>query len=391
MYTTLDTALQERAEAALSRGLERLERDAPAVRRNLEARRLQGAVVVTRPEDGAILALVGGRDYADTQFNRALHARRQPGSCFKPFVYLAGFERAGGPHGLTPATELQDRPLELVSGGRTGRPSNRDGTFRGSVTAREALQDSINVATVRAATRVGLDAVIETAAACGIETPLRALPSLALGAQEVTPVELAAAYGTLASGGVRADLWIIAEIRDRDGGRLDRPERSIRRVIDEAPVFLVNDVLRGVLETGTARRARTLGYGGPAAGKTGTSDDARDAWFVGYTPELLALVWVGYDDNARIGVGGSSAALPIWVDLMAGSEAFGSGRGFRRPPGVVRRRVDPETGYLAVPGCPRSVSDWYPIEAAPDTRCPTHRRRGFRNWFRRLIGRDEEV
>jgi len=386
--TTVDTLIQERAERVLREGLTRLDRrrGAPA------GRHLEGSVIVVRPSTGAILALVGGRDYAGSQFNRAVQARRQPGSCFKPFVYAAGFEAAaaGSAGGLTPATMLEDTPLEMVSGGRTWRPENYDGTFRERVLAREALRDSLNVPTVRAALQVGLPRVVRVARRLGIESPLAQVPSLALGAAEVSPLELATAYTALARGGSRAPLRVVRQIADTEGHTLVRDDPTSARGLDADAAFLVNDILRDVLVAGTARSAAALGYAGGAAGKTGTTDDTRDAWFVGYTPEVLALVWVGYDDGAPTGLTGATGALPIWVELMRGLDRGGAG--FPVPEGVVRERIDPTTGGLATGGCPDEIEEWFPERAVPTAECPEHAG-GLRRFFHRLFerrGRERE-
>jgi len=390
VHTTLDTRTQEVAETALRAGLERLESTRPALRRGAGAPRLQGAVVVTEPSSGAVRALVGGRDYAETQFNRAIDAHRQPGSCFKPFVYLAAFAATDVDGGrVTAATTIDDAPLTVDMSGTSWTPSNYDGRFRGPVTAHRALRDSLNVPAVRLARYIGLDRVVETARACGIESPLEPYPSLALGAREVTPLELAGAYGTLANGGIRVRPRLIEEIRDRDGRRIERRDPAYRRVVDARPTFVLNQVLTDVLDGGTARSARALGWDGRSAGKTGTTDDDRDAWFVGYTPKILALVWVGFDDNARTGLTGASGALPIWVDIMRDVAPEVARAEFRRVPGVVRAEVDPFTGLRAAGGCPEVEEDWFEDGTAPRETCEVHGGRR-RHWFRDLFRRRAE-
>jgi penicillin-binding protein 1B len=347
-------------------------------------------VVVTEPRTGAILALVGGREYRDSQFNRAVQARRQPGSCFKPFVYLAGFEAAaerGPSSGLTPSTILEDEPLELVSGGRKWRPENYDGQFRGKVTARRALEASLNVPTVRAAQHVGLRSVAAAAGRCGISTELKPLPSLALGAQEVSPLDLATAYGTIAQLGRRVAPDIIRAVVGADGKAISLREVRAEQVASPAAAYLVTDVLRGVFARGTAASAADLGFRGDAAGKTGTTDDTRDAWFAGYTPEILALVWVGYDDNAKTGLTGASGALPIWVDFMMRSRGRWGFTSFPIPDGVVREEIDPETGMLATRGCPSRNEELFIAGTEPDE-CSIHGGGLFR-WFRRLFRGDD--
>jgi penicillin-binding protein 1B len=390
IYTTIDPVAQAQAEIALSRGLDRLEAEAPAVRRQKSQRRLQGCVVVTDPRTGAILALVGGRNYQDSQFNRAVQARRQPGSCFKPFVYLATFEAAmdGAPGGLTPASILDDSPYEIVSGGKTWRPLNYDGEFRGPTPVRAALEDSRNVPTARAAQAVGLSKVIDAAHRCGLQEPFEPLPSLALGAQEVTPLELTTAYGTLATLGLRAEPRIIAQVVSHDGRKLEQSAPEIRQAVRPVAAYLVDDVLRGVLIRGTAASSAALGFRGDAAGKTGTTDDTRDAWFVGFTPEALALVWVGYDDNAKTGLTGAAGALPIWVDLMMHIRHRWEGSTFPEPAGIVRVKVDPTTGEAAAFSCPSEVEEIFAAGTEPPP-CSAHQS-AFKRWWDKLFHRDRQ-
>jgi len=381
IYTTLDTTWQTHAEGALKAGLKRLER----IARGSTSQPLQGAVVVIDPQSGAVRAMVGGRDYAESQFNRVTHARRQPGSCFKPFVYAAGFERAirGERMGFTPATLLDDSPFEMVSGGETWRPANYDGEYRGWVTVRTALEQSLNVPTVRAARRVGLDHVVDTAQRMGIESPLRPLPSLALGAMEVTPLELAAGYATLARLGREGRPWIIREIVDGEGDVILRPQVEWSEAISPQAAYLVNHLLRGVMREGTARSAAALGYRGEASGKTGTTDDTRDAWFAGYSEQLLSLVWVGYDSNSETGLTGASGALPIWVDLMHRSGVADRASPDTVPDGIVERRIDPETGGLVRGGCTRQIDEHFAEGSEPRHTCVLHGNR-FRRWFHKI-------
>jgi penicillin-binding protein 1B len=387
VYTTIDTGLQRHADDALAAGLARLDRA------GREEPPLQAAIVATRKSSGAILAVVGGRDYESSQFNRAVQASRQPGSCFKPFVYAAGFELTleGQQEGLTPATLLEDAPLEREAAGGVWRPSNYDGEFRGAVTARRALEESLNVPTVRAAERVGLERVIETARACGLRSPLSPLPSMALGTEEVTPLELAESYATLGRGGEHIPSWIVRFIVDGEGRRLYAANPQRRRAISPQAAHLIGDLLEGVVERGTARSAAAHGLRGRAAGKTGTTDDTRDSWFVGYTGDLLALVWVGYDDNRRTGLTGSTGALPIWVDLMrrAGSE---SGRDpVPRTRGIRRVRIDPLSGQLATRRCPATVDELFIEGSEPLEPCLLHERKRLPRWLRRLLGKEPKA
>jgi penicillin-binding protein 1B len=322
IFTTFDPAIQRAAQEALSAGMERIERRLGRAATGPP----EGAIVVLRPADGALLALVGGRDHTKSQYNRATQARRPPGSTFKPFVFLAGLERARDDRSFDfdAGTVLDDEPLALRAGGRPWTPSNFDGRYRGQVTVRETLEQSINVPTVRAALDIGLDRVVEVARRCGIESDLQAVPALALGAEEVTPLELSVAYAALANGGWRVVPHGIVALLDRDGTPIEVAESQMERAVDKASARRITEMLEGVLERGTGSSAASLGFHGVAAGKTGTSNDLRDAWFVGYTPDLVVTVWVGYDDNRPLGLTGAAAALPIWVDLMQRIESEGA-------------------------------------------------------------------
>jgi penicillin-binding protein 1B len=284
---------------------------------------------------------------------------------------------------------LDDSPLEMVSGGKTWRPENYDGEFRGPVSARYALEHSLNVPTVRAAEAVGLQRVSLAARRCGLKERFAPLPSLALGAQEVTPLDLAAAYGTLATLGLRAEPRIVARLESGEGEALVQRAPEIREALRPEVAYLLDDVLRGVLARGTAASAAALGFSGDAAGKTGTTDDTRDAWFVGFTPELLALVWVGYDDNSKTSLTGARGALPIWVDLMMGIRHRWEGATFPEPSGIVPAEIDPETGQTAGDGCPDRVSEIFLVGTEPSL-CEEHVG-GLRRWWRRLFRRDAEA
>lgn len=385
IFTTFDPAIQRTARDVLESGLRRLEQRIART----DGAPLEGAIVVLRPSDGALLALVGGRNHGRSQFNRATHARRSPGSTFKPFVFLAGLERArhDPEFDFTVATVFDDAPLELKAGGKLWHPANYDRRFRGAVPVRQVVEQSVNVPTVRAAMQIGLENVVAMARRCGFESELEAVPSLALGAEEVTPLELATAYATLANGGRRVRPHGLESLIDRNGIPYDLPSHAPNPVLEPQVAYLVTDVLEGVFERGTARSAAKLGFVGLAAGKTGSSDGLRDAWFVGYTPEVLALVWVGYDDNRPVGLTGAAAALPIWVDLMRSIGADDADP-FPRPDGLVRVRVDPTTGQRATRGCPRTREEMFVRGTQPEEPCTRHgaknRRRGF---WKRLTGR----
>ena len=289
--TTMDSRLQTLAESRLR----------AVLKRDGEKRNIRQAALVSMSPTGAVRALVGGRDYASSQYNRAFQARRQPGSAFKLFVYLAALE-----NGMHPQDQLIDGPLKIGK----WQPRNYDGGYDGAVTLKDAMAKSINTVAVQVSERIGRQKVIDTARRLGITSPLRSHPSLALGASEVSLVELTSAYGVIANGGVAVWPHAITEIRTRNGKILyHRREGAATQVVDPQAVRGVTDMLRAVVAGGTGRGANP---GRPAAGKTGTSQDFRDAWFIGYTGDLVTGVWMGNDDSSpmkRVTGGGYPAQL----------------------------------------------------------------------------------
>jgi len=376
IFTTLDMGYQIAAEQALEEGLEHLEEGYPRLARRRGE--LQGALVVLDPQTGFVRAMVGGRDYGNSQYNRAEQARRQPGSTFKPFVYLTAFLT---PDRWSPSTIIDDMPFEVESGGQIWSPENYDRTYHGEVTLRAALTNSMNIATSRLALDVGLNRVAKTAREAGIESRLQAFPSIALGAFEVSPLELASAYATLANGGIRTVPLSVLSAVDEEGRVVQSREVEMDRVLPADAVYLVNNMLQDVFDYGTARRARALGYGGRAAGKTGTTNSTRDAWFVGYTPEIVALAWVGYDDNAAIGLHGDKAALPIWVDFMKRSGYGDRSPGFPAPQNIVLVEIDPLSGELAGPGCPATRYELFVRGTEPAETCHLHNGSEDEGWW----------
>jgi len=373
IWTTVDPVYQREAEQALRDGLSRLERNFRHLRVKDGKAPLQGAMVVLDQRDGSVLAMVGGRDYTTSQFNRIMQAKRQPGSLFKPFVFLAGWSSGD----LSPASLLMDEPIEMTVAGQLWAPANYDRTFRGPVTAQMALEESLNVPTVRASQEVGLRPIAETAKRAGIESPLKLYPSMVLGAQEVTPMEMASAYATIANEGVRVSPALVEGIQDADGSWSRLRERREERALSSQAAYQVIVALQGAMDRGTAASARGMGFGGTAAGKTGTTDDYRDAWFAGFTPDLLALVWVGFDDGRSVDLPGASAALPIWVDFIRRSGAETSAS-FAEPPGMMWQEIDPTSGAVARWSCPLSWWMAFPEGTEPVEPCGEH------GWFRGL-------
>jgi penicillin-binding protein 1B len=371
IFTSLDPQLQVLAAQAVEEGLADLERRFPALLSSSE--RVQACLIAVRPQTGEIRAMVGGRDYRSSQFNRAVGARRQPGSVFKPFVYLAAFEAARrGAEPVTPATRLLDEPFEWVYDSRTWRPSNYRQQYLGSVTVRQALEMSLNSATARLAQQIGLEEIRELARRLGIEHELPHYPSLVLGAIEASPLEIAQAYAVLANQGFRAKLRASKEVVDREGNPIERRRLEVEQVASPQATYLVTHILEGVLDRGTGRDARERGFRRPAAGKTGTTNDSRDAWFAGFTPDLLTVVWVGFDEERRLGLTGASAALPIWTRFMSRATAPLPSTSFLPPQGVTLVKIDPRTGGLATPACPQTIEEAFLEGQAPTAPCPLH-------------------
>src|SRR5436190_1246617 len=302
----------EPAERATRRGLAALERG----RRRRAP--LQAALVALDPHTGRVRALVGGRDYGSSPLDRAVRSRRQPGSAFKPFVYVAALDptRRGVAAARTVVSPVEDEPLSVRVGARGWEPGNYGGTFAGTIPLEDALAESRNAATVRVALDVGLDAVARAAADLGIASPLPRVPALALGVAETSLLELTAAYGVFARGGVRRPPTLVVAVASADGETLYAAPPEEERVLAPGVAYLVTHLLEGVIDRGTGRPAREAGLTGSAAGKTGTTDDTRDAWFVGFTPEVVAGVWVGLDGGGPTGLTGAQGALPIWTDFV---------------------------------------------------------------------------
>jgi penicillin-binding protein 1B len=387
IYTTLNPVLQRAAEGALARGLDRLEGQYRALRRADPAMRLQGAIVALDARTGEIRAMVGGRDYGQSQFNRVVQARRQPGSAFKPFVYLAALSPGprGEPPNFTAASLLEDRPLTIGTGRNAWTPRNYENRYEGTVTVRRALEQSLNAATVWMAETVGYGAIVRVAREAGFTSAMEPVPALALGSFEVTPIELASAFATLARGGDQIRPTGIRAVVDREGDVSEpRSERKPAFRADEA--FLITHLLRGVIDRGTGASARALGVEGPVAGKTGTTNEGRDTWFVGYTPRLVAVVWVGFDQRDVLRLSGAQAALPIWADFMRTALGVVPPVLPEPPPSITFREVDGANGKLANTWCPVVIREAFLEATEPREFCPDHGPAAtVRSFFRRLF------
>ncbi|MCA9580571.1 MAG: PBP1A family penicillin-binding protein [Myxococcales bacterium] len=360
VHSTIDLALQAEARAALRKGLDDLAsrhkypgptdlaKAEGSATKDLESP--QGAVVVIDPRTRDLLALVGGFD-DNVGFNRATQARRQPGSTFKPIVMALGMKSRA----LTPATVILDAPAVYDQ----WKPSNYETwNYEGAIRLREGLARSINSVAVRAIDEVGPDKVVTFAEELGISTPLDPSLALALGASEVVPLELANAFATFAAGGRWVPARLFTKIERSDGSLVPLPkDQTARDVLSPAESYLITSLLQSVVSGGTGRKAQALER--PVAGKTGTSNDARDAWFVGYTAHTVATVWVGFDRPRPLGrkESGGRVALPIWVDVMKRAEKGKAAVDFAMPSGVVTARIDPATGRLAYPDQPDAVEE----------------------------------
>jgi len=391
IYTTLDLDQQKIVEGVMEKGLssfdesarkewERKLKDATPV---LDAApevstspptKIQGAFVLMDVKTGAIRAMVGGRD---SMFNRAVQARRQPGSTFKPFVWAAALDS-----GMTAASLVEDTPLAYYYDGRDWRllegatdqysinlatqpfsqstdfkiwvPNNFDGKFLGTITLRKALALSRNIASINLITHVGPPLVVEIAHKVGIHSDLEAVPALGLGASAVSPLEMVNAFGTFANGGITELPYTVERVEDASGKQLEGHVPSEHESMSPELAYLVTNLLKGVVQNGTGSHARRLGR--PLAGKTGTSNDNRDLWFIGYTPDLVAGAWMGYDDFASLGRKdwtGGSTVVPWWTDIMEQILKEYPKRDFTKPPKIVFQTIDSETGLLALPTCPK--------------------------------------
>jgi penicillin-binding protein 1A len=307
---------------------------------------VQGALVSLEPETGEVRALVGGYSFEASQFNRATQARRQPGSAFKPIVYSAALDS-----GMTPSTVLLDAPIVYTDTvtDRVWKPENFEGVFYGPTLLRTALCKSRNLVTIRVAQRIGIRKIIERAKALGLEAEFPEDLSVSLGSAPVSPLNLARAYTAFARGGSWIEPRFILRVESAWGEELFRSEPRVHEAVSPQTAYIITALMKEVVNDGTGWRARKLGR--PVAGKTGTSNAEQDAWFVGFTPNLLTVVWVGFDQLTPMGKyeTGARAASPIWVDYRMAVEAGYPERDFPLPQGVVMARIDPASGLLASP------------------------------------------
>jgi penicillin-binding protein 1B len=372
VFTTLDLNMQRSALDAIRNGLARVDKQL-AGRRRRTTQRPQAALMAVDPRTGEILAMIGGRSYNVSQYNRALTSRRQPGSTFKPFVFLTALEESidQARPDWTPASLVRDEPATITYEDKVWEPKNYD-DYDGEITWRRAIAMSRNMATIHVGEQVGFDKVAALWRRVNVGTPPAAYPSIALGVFELTPFEVAQAYTLFMNRGSVRPLRAIDRI-DAGGKQLRPPAATLTEVARPETTFLVTNMMRSVLNEGTGASARGNGFTHDAAGKSGTTNDLRDAWFVGFTPELLAVVWVGFDDNTPVGLTGSQAALPIWTDFMKAALAGRTNVPFPAPEGISWAEIDRDTGKLALPGCPRTINESFIAGTEPGDYCELHR------------------
>jgi penicillin-binding protein 1B len=374
VYTTLDLQLQRDAAEAVRLGMAEVDKLVAGRRkRDPNYPEPQGALIALDPHTGEIRAFVGGRNYGASQLDH-LVAKRQPGSSFKPFVYATALDTAinGGQPLITPVSLLNDTPTTFWFDNKPYEPSNFKKEFMGTVTLRTALAHSLNVATVQLAEEVGYGNVVNLARRAGMNMDIHATPAVALGAYEVTPLEIAGAYTIFANGGVYVKPGFLSSVRDQDGAEIYHSQVEKRAVLDPRVAFMMVSLLQEVLNSGTGVGVRARGFNLPAAGKTGTS---RDGWFAGFTSKLLCIAWVGFDDGRELDLEGAHSALPIWTEFMkraAQQPEYRDVKQFSAPAGVVGVQIDPQSGQLATSSCPRVITEFFVDGTQPVETCQLH-------------------
>jgi penicillin-binding protein 1A len=385
IYTTLDADLQHAAEETLERRLTELEHRTGNKRTRAailaksktaqpsekpQTEYLQGALICLDPSNGQIRALIGGRDFNESNFNRATQAARQPGSAFKPFIYTAAID-----NGYTPNEMILDTPVSFRAGnGEDWSPQNYDHKFRGPVTLRTALAKSLNVPAAKLLQKLGTPVVTSYARRLGIRSRLGNDLSLALGTSEVNLLELTSAYGVFADQGVRTTPFFVLRVEDKNGKILEQTRTTAEEVLSPETALTMTNMMQTVMQSGTAAASRAMGLTVPAAGKTGTTDDYTDAWFIGYTPGMVTGVWVGFDKKQKIGpnMTGAAAALPIWVDVVTAATKDKPPQEFPVPSGVLSRLICSQTGLLANPSCPETETELFREGSEPTGACDIH-------------------
>jgi penicillin-binding protein 1B len=370
IFTTLDVHTQKEAEKAIENNLANLEARHPSLRRKERKEQLESCLIAIEPQTGKIRAMVGGRDYRQSQFNRVTQSKRQPGSAFKPITYLAALNETleGGPDHFLPTSYIDDTPFTWQFGATTWSPRNYKNRYFGRVTLEFALEESLNSATSRLADQIGLERVHDMAEKLGFEN-LPFYPSIVLGGVEVAPIQLAHAYAILANEGLEVPFYAVTAVVDEKGNVIEGHELKASQVLSPELAYTMDFMLEQVINHGTGEDARKMGFTRPAAGKTGTTNDSVDAWFAGFTPNLLAVVWTGFDQNEALGLTGAQASLPAWTRFMKAATASRPALDFPIPADMVLAKVNPLTGYLSGPYCPSGIEGVFPTSMAPTQTC----------------------
>jgi penicillin-binding protein 1B len=375
IYTTLDLQLQRDATEAVRIGMEEVDKQLrPRHKKDPNYPEPQCALVALDPQTGEVKAIIGGRNYGTSQLDRVL-AKRQPGSSFKPFVYAAALNTGLSNSArvvLTPATILNDEPRTFWFDGKPYEPGNYHHESFGDLTMRQALAHSLNVPAVQAAEQTGYGAVVDVARRAGMNLDIRATPAIALGAYEVTPLEIAGGYTIFANRGVYAKPYYIANIADQHGGTIFESKPEKKPALDPRVAFLMDSLLEEVLRSGTGAGVYRRGVNFPAAGKTGTS---HDGWFAGFTSKLICVVWVGFDDNRELNLEGAKSALYVWAEFMRRAHEHRQYRNvteFTAPAGIVSAQIDPATGQLATGSCPSVRTEYFIEGTQPVETCQLH-------------------
>jgi len=376
VYTTLDMNLQRDAVEAVRIGIEETDKQWRRRAKSYGTNAFplaQVALVALDAETGEVKALVGGRSYGTSQLDHAV-AKRQPGSSFKPFVYTAALSSAleDGGSAITPATTVVDEPTTFEFDDKIYEPANFGNQYYGTVTLRQALAHSMNIPAVKVAEMVGFDKVAKIAHAAGLNIDIKPTPAIALGAYEVTPLEIAGAYTIFPGGGMLSKPGLISSIRDQNGSRVFDATPEKVAAIDPRVAYLMVSMMQEVLRSGTAAGVRGRGFVLPAAGKTGTS---RDGWFAGFTSKIICVVWVGFDDNRDFKLEGARSALPIWTEFMKRAHQHREYRNvheFEAPEGVVTTEVDSATGLLPTVNCPKVHTEVFVAGTQPVELCRLH-------------------
>jgi penicillin-binding protein 1B len=375
IYTTLDLQLQRDASEAVRIGMEEVDKIIKQRRKkDPNIPDAQCALIALDPLTGEVKALVGGRNYGASQLNRIL-AKRSPGSSFKPFVYAAALNTGlnGSSTVLTPATMLDDEPTTFWFDGKPYEPGNFHHELMGHISLREAIAHSLNIPTVKIAEETGYSTVVDMARRAGLNQDIRPTPAMALGAYEVTPLEIAGAYTIFVNKGIYSTPYFVSNIAKNDGDSVYQASQQHRQALDPRVAFLMDSLLEEVLRSGTGAGVWARGINFPVAGKTGTSD--HDGWFAGFTSRLLCIVWVGFDDNSPLNIEGAKSALPVWAEFMKRAHElrqYHNVTDFTAPAGIVSAQIDPTTGQLATANCPTVRMEYFIEGTQPVETCTVH-------------------